>query len=151
MTAPFDLTKTSESFRRLNADVLGPPAPATATPPTIKIRQRHAPKLNATEVRLLDWLRGPHAIGERIYAQAVTIELGNGCTYRPDFFVPMLREKEGGGYESLGTFYEAKGRHTWEDALIKLRWATKEYPCFTFFLCWEQDGHGHWKTQKVLP
>jgi hypothetical protein len=143
-----DIAGGSASFRARNPDLLPAAAPAAVFGER-RIRQRQAPKLNLTEIRLREWLKGPHCIGERIYEQAITLELATGMTYRPDFFVAMPRYFEDGKLESIGTFYECKGKKAWDDAIAKLKTAAREWPCFTFFLAWESEGN--WKLQKILP
>ena len=158
-TTPFDPARTSPDFQRRNPNLyprgvvtslgLGAGAEVEVAQER-RIRQRHGPKMNKLEARFLEWLTHEHCIGERVYPQAVTLLLCNGVRYTADFFVPMIREKEGGGYESLGTLYETKGPQAiTDDSIVKIKMAAHEFPCFTFFLCWQTEGH--WQMQKVLP
>lgn len=55
-------------------------------------------------------------------AQSMTFLLAPGCRYTPDFFIV---ENDG-----TITLVDVKGRHTWEDAVIKFKCAAQTFPWF---------------------
>lgn len=85
-------------------------------------------KLNKTEKDYLEYLRRmqPQWIG----IQCITLKLGHDCRYTPDFWA--LDET---GLRAIDT----KGKHVWEDSLIKLRTAARMYP-FIHFVKATRDG-----------
>lgn len=142
----------SKSFRKLNPHIFGSwneavqkiqdvgineeAAIPNAKPQSKKrIRQSDKPVLNKTESefqRIL-LLSNPEAV-----AQSVRFKLSTGCHYTPDFF----------SFSQM-TAWEVKGRHAWEDSLIKLRMAAKVWPNIRWMLVWKDDGQ--WQEQHVLP
>ena len=79
----------------------------------------------------------------KIYAQAVTLKIANGCRYCPDFFVA-------GGPSYDVEAYEVKGPHAWDDSIVKLKVAASAYPWITFRLV-SRDKRGAWRIEGVLP
>lgn len=118
--------------------------PATARTPELsapkRIRQNSEPVLNKLESEFKDRILSSRH--PRIYCQCVRLRLANGVTYTPDFAV-FSRFLNG------NMCYEVKGPHSWDDALVKLKVAAKEYPEIRFVLAWKQDGR--WQEQEVLP
>lgn len=110
--------------------------PAAATP---RLRQRRAPRLNKTETAFGEVLavRNP---GVRIRAQAMRLELANGVTYTPDFFAQM----PDGNFHA----WEVKGPHAWDDAIVKIKVAAREWPEVTFWLV--SRAETGWKTERIF-
>lgn len=96
--------------------------------------------LNKTEAAFLEYLRAafPHF---EVLEQAVTLKLGNGVRYTPDFFVWTLC-----GCEA----WEVKGFMR-DDANVKLKVAASKYPWITFYLVRRQGKTGGWDIQRILP
>lgn len=127
----------SKTFQKLNPHLFGMPKVVAAEKEKKpqRIRQNAKPLLNKLEAEYLRILQ-VRRVGVR--SQAITLKLANGVRYTPDFF--QLDSVEA---------WEVKGRHAWEDSLIKLKFAAKEYPEIRFTLVWKEDGQ--WKEQTVLP
>jgi hypothetical protein len=114
------------------------PKTTTKTPPK-RLRQRTKPKMNRLEAEFEAYITKlappapkPHAI---------TLTLANGVRYTPDFIQnatgsPMIA-------------YEVKGKHAWDDAIVKLKVAAHEWPPIRFFLVWKDNGQ--WQSQHILP
>ncbi len=71
-----------------------------------------------------------------------TLRLDEKTTYTPDFWVIL----PGGRHE----FHEVKGRHTWEDSVIKFKWAAQLYPYARFVMLERRDGTW-WERRVVGP
>lgn len=108
-----------------------------------RIRQSDKPLLNKLESQFLHKLEKelPTAL-TKIYPQAIRLRLANGITYSPDFFV---FHRNGSPWA-----YEVKGKHAWDDAIVKIKCAAAAYPYITFYMVWK-DEHGQWQEQHVLP
>lgn len=78
-------------------------------------------------------------------AQAKRYKLGNGVNFTPDFTSSSWPD-EGGSKE---TAWEVKGKHSWDDAIVKIKMAATVWPEINWWFCWKDDGH--WKEQRVLP
>lgn len=135
---------TSKSFQKLNPHLFGHGGEddaehdlieALTTPKPKRLKQNSKPVLNKLEA---EYLRVLTVLGKRVLSQSVTLKLANGVRYTPDFFC-----------FDCNTAWEVKGRHAWEDAMIKLKFAAKEYPKVKFLLVWKQDGR--WQEQEILP
>lgn len=142
----------SESFLRRNAT-----AECVETFPTVSrapSRTEHsavAPsgmttdelKLNKTERRWLEILRRIKALNPAtcvfVGIQSHTLKLAHDTRYTPDF----LTVTDTG----LHTYWEVKGKHIWEDSLIKIRTAARMFPFYQFILVQWKDNQ--W-TQKVI-
>lgn len=72
----------------------------------------------------------------------LTLLLANGCKYTPD--ITGFGDKAG----EINA-WEIKGKHAWEDAIVKLKVAAREWPSIHFYLMWKENGI--WQTQYVLP
>lgn len=110
--------------------------PITDSGETRRLRQQTAPKLNKTEAAFLEWLH-QHYDPAAIRAQAITLLIGNGVRYTPDF--TNLRE---------GIAWEVKGFMR-DDASVKIKVAASAYPELRFFLASRKGGA--WEIQSVLP
>jgi hypothetical protein len=143
----------SESFKRLNAHHLAPrlvagevmagPAEKVAVRAQEGARKRirqNGAGLNKTEQAFFDWLRVNIGYSATIYPQAVTLKLGNGVRYTPDFFVRF----------PAGTLsaYEVKGFMR-DDAIVKLKVAASTYKFIQFYLVTRRKGGG-WDILEVL-
>lgn len=113
-----------------------------------KARARQRPgKMNPTErarAEVLEQLRQAGEI-QGWLAQAVTLQLGERCTYRPDF---LVLELDGGV-----TLEEVKGSHGWRldpKGRIKFKWAAEAFPFFTFRGVIQKDGGG-WESEEHTP
>lgn len=138
----------SKSFMRLNPHLFGHGGEGGAEhdfieavnqPKPKRIRQNSKPLLNKLESEFAALLT---ARGWLFHSQSVTLKLANGVRYTPDFF--SFRSFVGNPFA-----WEVKGRHAWEDSLLKLKFAAKEYPGIKFFLVWKENGK--WCEQEVLP
>jgi hypothetical protein len=107
-----------------------------------RLRQRRTPKLNKLELAWLDVLQRQHPT-DRIHSQSITLQLGNGVRYTPDFVVVM----PGLATEGI-TAYETKGRHMWDDAAVKLKVAAALYPWIKFVLV-SRNEVGAWRVEEV--
>jgi hypothetical protein len=58
--------------------------------------------------------------------EAIKLQLGDRVTYKPDFLVDM--------WDGSMELHEVKGRHTWEQARVKLRTAANQFPGFRFYM-----------------
>lgn len=111
--------------------------------PARRIRQDTKPLLNKLETEWLCELERRHGPGE-VKSQARKYKLGNGCWYCPDFFV---NAKFLGG-RTIETCYEVKGKHAWDDAMVKLKVAAHQWPEVRWILAWKENGQ--WREQQVL-
>jgi hypothetical protein len=103
-------------------------------------------KLNKTETRWLGELQlrrkylGEEQKWGEIRPQAITLELGEGCRYRPDFSVVINGKL---------TFWEVKGAWLYPEGVVKLKVAPRIWPEFDFYLAQWKDGK--WTETKLLP
>lgn len=109
----------------------------------VRIRQLSAPKLNKTEAAFALWLceHRPEAI---VCEQAVTLRLGNGVRYTPDFITVELTAT---GCGRMVTAYETKGFMR-DDAAVKLKVAAAQYTWIRFILVTKERA-GTWSMQEV--
>lgn len=81
----------------------------------------------------------------RIYPQAITLKLGNGVRYRPDFIVveevtvPGLPEPV-----RHITAYETKGGWVTSTGKLKVKLAPERYPWITFYVVTRNRENGGW-------
>ena len=110
--------------------------------PTAKarLRQKAGDGLNKTERAFLGHLKRQDC-GARVYAQSITLKLGNGVRYTPDFVAVAP-----GDYFHA---YEVKGFMR-DDAAVKLKVAASTYRWIKFHLVTKRKGGG-WDIQAVLP
>lgn len=108
-----------------------------------RLRQKSGPKLNKTETAWRDYLRTQHPT-DTIHEQGITLQLGNGVRYTPDFIVicPAGLATEG----VCVAAYEVKGFMR-DDAAVKLKVAASLYPWIAFTLVSRKGGT--WNTQEI--
>lgn len=110
-----------------------------------RIRQSSKPLLNKLEMEWLHKLESKYGPG-KVRSQAKKFKLANGCWYCPDFTMTVKLYGTDSGWE---TAWEVKGKHAWEDAMVKLKVAAHQWPEVRFILVWKKDGI--WCTEEVLP
>ena len=126
--------------------------PALPTPALDKmIRQQSSPVLNKTEERFLEWLKAKRRY-DRILSQAITLKIGNGVRYTPDFitFDQFYPEDDEDGRSNAYEIeaWEVKG-FLRDDAAVKIKVAAHEYPQIKFNLVWWDKETFDWKRQQV--
>lgn len=143
---------------RMSADCLKrngltqPPAvdmdhdPHDVTPAKPMMRQNRGPKLNKTEAAFEAYLKARYDHEDWVLgSQNITLQLGNGVRYTPDFNAFSRRG------DMRPMFWEVKG-HMRDDAAVKLKVAAALYPQFDFALV---KKHGKtalgWRIEEVLP
>ncbi len=111
--------------------------------PVAKKRIRQNSKgLNKTEAAFLEYLKEKFR-GERVYSQSVTLLIGNGCRYTPDFIRVAADE--------FPRAYEVKGFMR-DDAAVKLKVAATFYPWIAFHLVTRSKTSATgWSIEAVLP
>ena len=117
--------------------------PHDVTPAKPTLRQKRGPKLNKTEAAFELHLRAKFP-AKIICAQGITLTLGNGVRYTPDFST----------WAQLGdafpAFFEVKGFMR-DDAAVKLKVAAAMYPQFMFFLVHrDKSAPSGWRIEEVL-
>lgn len=150
----------SQSFKKRNPELYEAYFKGQATKPlpqirreilekvSKRIRQGSKPLLNKLEQEWFDLLYPLHPNYERPIAQAITFRLANGLRYTPDVLawswpqLPLSRPNR-------VTCWEVKGKHAWDDSIVKIKVAATTYPAITWILAWKENGE--WKTQQVLP
>lgn len=130
--------RASASFLALN----GLSGPAKASNPPIsqgiaRIRQ-NSTGLNKTEISFFEYLENTSPLPTKVYAQAITLRIANGCRYTPDFFTI------GQGIKA----YEVKGFMR-DDAAVKLKVTASLFPWIKFHLVTRKGGT--WQIHEVLP
>jgi len=105
-----------------------------------RIRQKSGPKMNKLESEFWEVLRNDSTVCD-VRPHAKTYVLGNGVRYTPDFT---------GRVSQVETAWEVKGKHSWDDALVKIKMAPTIFPEIRWFMVWK-DSEGQWQKQKVLP
>jgi hypothetical protein len=139
----------SESFIINNADGSGGKRPADtgemAEKPAVSANFQSRPttteqRLNKLEKSRLQYLRMLKVPNLRV--QSFTLRLAEDTRLTPDF--SYLDEN------GRMVFEDTKGKHTWEDALIKLRVASRIYNEFRFLIV-KRDETGGWITKEISP
>ena len=102
-----------------------------------RIRQDPKPLLNKLEAEWFEVLKRTNPLAR---PQALKFRLCNGTVLCPDFADLTCRPV---------TCWEVKGKHAWEDSLIKLKFAASAWPEVEWRLCWKEEGQ--WKIQNILP
>lgn len=115
------------------------PAAPTQAPAKARLRQKAGDGLNKTERAFLGYLKRQDG-GALVYPQSITLKLGNGVRYSPDFIETN---------EFHINAYEVKGFMR-DDAAVKLKVAASLYPWITFYLATRRNGGG-WDIQRMLP
>lgn len=144
-----DISKLRPEYQRQVSAQLHPmasPSPTAKTPTTPKepaknrIRQNSA-GLNKTEQAFKDYLSDlTIGWGGEVRSQSITLKLGNGVRYTPDF---TCRKNNGEWFA-----WEVKG-FLRDDANAKLKVAAAMYPEIKFSLVTRKKGA--WQIQEVLP
>ncbi len=111
---------------------------AILTPPKARLRQKEGDGMNKTERAFFGYLKSSQP-GATIYVQDVTLRIGNGVRYTPDFMIDG----------PSATFFEVKGFMR-DDAAVKIKVAARVYRCFSFILASKRKGGG-WNLQRILP
>lgn len=97
---------------------------------------------NRTELRYRDDHITPRILaGEIVRAEFEpdVLRLGPDCTYTPDWKLTFP--------DGTHEYHEIKGGHTFEDGLIKLKWAASKWPDVTFYLCrWK---YKRWTIRRI--
>lgn len=111
-----------------------------------KAKQRDG-VLNKVEKERAQVLEGLRLAGkiQGFLTQAITFQLGNRATYRPDFVVVMP--------DGLVVCEEIKGERGWKldnSGRIKWKWAAEELPIFSFQGVVKEKGGG-WMTEIYIP
>lgn len=110
------------------------------------IRQKRSQTLNKLESAFWERLKGTYG-AERVLSQAITLQIANGTTFRPDFMV--VQHVDGSDLHSLMAF-EVKGPHAWDDAIVKLKVAARMYDWISFYIV-RRDPEGRWVQTRILP
>ncbi len=135
----------SAAFMRANASDGAYLVPEKTKKPAKRIRQNSA-GLNKTEQAFSDYLERDNVTGDftkgRVLAQSITLRLGNGVRYTPDFVTVTF-------FRNLMTAYEVKG-YMRDDAAVKLKVAAAQYPWIAFKLVTRRKDGG-WDIEAVLP
>ena len=117
-----------------------------------RIRQQAGDGLNKTERAFLTYLQALEPM-RRVHAQDITLRIGNGCRYTPDFVVDggalNRPDTDAAFWATLVRAYEVKGFMR-DDAAVKLKVAARAYPWICFHLVTKRKGGG-WDIQPVLP
>lgn len=114
-------------------------------PPKKKRIRQNTKGPNKLEREALEYLRYMDRLartGFRFRTHALTLLLANGCRYTVDITAF-------GGKRGEIHAWEVKGKHSWDDAIVKLKVAAHEWPSISFYLMWKENGQ--WQTQHVLP
>lgn len=115
-------------------------------PPPPRLKQNRS-GLNKTEEAFLTELSAKMVRdGGDVHSQAITLSLGNGVRYTPDFMTVVYNGNDDGG--TIVQFYEVKG-YMRDDAAVKIKVAAHAYSHWDFFLVTkERIG---WRIERVMP
>lgn len=112
--------------------------------------------MNRTEAAFFEWLKAG-AIGpdgeavECAMREGITLKLGNGVRYTPDF---TAWSEEDPSPARMGWLqcYEVKGFMR-DDAAVKIKVAAALFPFFRFYLVKQKTKKqgGGWSIERVLP
>jgi len=111
-----------------------------------RIRQDTKPLMNKLETEWFNILSCQFPNFPRPRPQSKRYQLCNGVNYTPDFTASSWPDENGPARE---TAWEVKGKHAWDDAIVKIKMAAHEWPEVCWLFCWKKDGK--WNVQKVLP
>lgn len=104
------------------------------------IRQAKGDGMNKLERSFLDHLKRDY-VGEH-RAHAITLKIGNGCRYTPDF----VTFQADGRLEA----WEVKGGFFRDDAKVKIKVAAQQFPTIQFHLV-TKGKHGTFEIHRVWP
>jgi len=113
-----------------------------------RIRQSSKPVMNKLEQEYFDILSAQYPNYPRPRAQAVRFKLCNGVTFTPDIFCASWPSEFGPVSPATPTAFEVKGKHAWDDAIVKIKMAAHEWLEIRWVLAWKESGE--WKTQLIL-
>ncbi len=137
---PPDLRRqVEEQIRKQHPEPQPEPAPKRKRSPT--------PRLNKTETRFLqDWPPGPAGL---ILPQALTLDFGDGTSYRPDFVQIRTKQTAQTCTDRQVTAYEIKGGHLGKAAwsrhgLERYRRARDRFSTWIRFELWKWEN-GAWE------
>lgn len=117
-----------------------------AAPTERRIRQSQKPIMNKLEAEFYETIKNRYPNFPPVRIQAKTFLIANGCRYTPDFTVSLWPQENGPAKE---TAFEVKGKHSWDDAMVKLKVFASVWTEVTLVLVWKEfDG---WKQQTILP
>ena len=108
------------------------------------VRQSHA-KPNKLEQRFGAWLCERYA-QHHVYEQEITLSIGNGVRYTPDFFVPSVEHLP---FPAVAIAYETKG-FARDDAIVKIKVAAHQHRWCQFYLV-KADKKNGWAMQLIEP
>lgn len=99
--------------------------PANKNPVAVNVAQRRPQRkgMNKTESEFLRQLSVLHP-NDVILFEAIKLRIADRCYYCPDFMMIDLHCRL--------TFVEVKGKHIWEDSMIKFKAAREMYPWAAF-------------------
>lgn len=130
------------------------PAPASnaASGQGKRLRQKIGPQMNKLESEFFVYLKAERP-GAQVLAQSVTLKLGNGVRFTPDFFVMADATNEHERPVTELVAYETKGEFMRDDAAVKLKVAAAIYPQIRFHLVTKRKKKlgGGWAIEEVLP
>lgn len=120
--------------------------PHDVTPAKATLRQKRGPKLNKTEAAFDAYLNARYDVEDWVLgSQNITLQLGNGVRYTPDFNAFARRG------DMRPMFWEVKGFMR-DDAGVKLKVAAALYPQFDFALVHrDKSAPSGWRIEEVLP
>lgn len=136
------------------AKQLGDPYAVRGDPyhaPGLSIKQRKG-KVSKLQADFVAFLRRGITDGSStvILEEAITLEIANGCRYRPDAWtiIPTLY---GDPVRPLVVnAWEVKGPHAWDDSIVKLKVAARAFRWINFHLVTREGRFGAWKIEPVL-
>lgn len=105
--------------------------------------------MNKTEAAFDLYLRASFPAAQ-VRAQELTLLLANGVRYTPDFTVATDATNGHETTVSQWSAYEVKGRHAWDDSIVKLKVAAARWPLISFFLVSRAKPTG-WRIERVYP
>lgn len=135
----------SESVRKLNPHLFGPESCVNTAYEMLKshklVKQSDKPLMNKLETDFFGQLK---RFGWKvILCQSVKLRLANGTWYCPDFIT------FGNPDDKPLVVWEVKGKHIWEDSIVKLKVAAHQYNFGEWRLAHRYNGQ--WGYQIVLP
>lgn len=135
--AEFDaMVARNPKLAGIEAKPVGKPLIEVLAPdPKLAKRKSTEERLNKTERRWLEKMRQSYP---KVGIQNITLVLGNGVRYTPDFYTPNPQ-----------TFWEVKGGFIRPDAWTKLKLAASQYPEFAFWMAQWRDRD--WHLTRIQP
>lgn len=147
--------KGSKSFHALNphlyplAGLSNPKLEPSQHDSGKRLKQSSEPLMNKLEAEYFAILSDQCLAYPRPRAQAKRYKLGNGVNYTPDFTASNWPDSTAITHPKE-TAWEVKGKHSWDDAIVKIKMAATVWPEINWWFCWK-DERGQWKQQLVLP